>query len=152
MKARTENFIYVVIGFVLFASQYVSATMNALHNSYFMGVEEFQTPFSLFNVIFLVFLLVLFFIGLFFRFKYKSSFAVGIKVSKLAFIACGLVFLLNFSPCFYSPPSQNSLLAVISQSFLCPHYSNRSYIGLIITVSFSLLVFISSRGGKNANP
>jgi hypothetical protein len=151
MKSRTEDAACILIGIILFASLYVSATMNALHDSYLIGVENFIAPSAVCNLLFIVFLLVLAFIGLYVRYKRKCSFSFGIKISKLALLVCGIVFLLNYLPCLYRPKDQNTLLSVISLSVFCPNYSGRSFFGLIITITFSVITFFSSKVGKSEN-
>ena len=140
-----ETILALLFGLALFVSLYVPATMNAIHDSYFLGIDDFKAPFYIVRTILVV---ALFTIIISYRFSKKLRQnklpffkALGITSISISLLVLGL----SFAPCMYDSSTHETLQNVIKHSLLCPSYSNRSYLWLAITATLGIYMYISSR-------
>jgi hypothetical protein len=152
MKLRTVNLVAIGVGVILFSSHYVKATMNALHSDYIPGISEFKEPFYYVYLLVMVGLITLFVISVFYRFKFKKGYILANRIALSALVVCAIVLALGQLPCMYQHVDPHALASTVKQSLFCPSYSNRSYIGLIITLVLAGSTFISSLGRTNSIP
>ena len=144
VKLLIINIIAIVLGVILLPSLYVKATMNALGDSYVLGINEFKEPFYYIYNIEIKILIVLFIISLLRRFIFKQGFILANKISLSFLIVSGFVLILGIFPCFQEHVAPHTLDSTIREALLCPNYSIRSEIILIITSLLSGLTFITS--------
>jgi len=151
LKTWIENTASIIFALALFPALYIQATMNALHEDKFPGIWEFKEPFYLVGSICQALLLITFVLVLITRFYLKRRCTLAEKISKASLIVVLSVFVLGFAPCFYDHKDPHTIVNVVSQSLLCPSYSNRSYPILIIFALLSGLTLKLSRYHANKN-
>ncbi|WP_220462242.1 hypothetical protein, partial [Colwellia sp. Bg11-12] len=149
--------IVLIVALLTFTGMYVSATMNAIGESYQEGVAAFKLPFQLLNATMLVICVIGFCLVMFserFRIssqKYMISFSQGVLLATV------LVFSLSFAPCLITHPTDeahsnhHNLQVVVERSLLCPRYSNRSYSVIFLYSLLGISLFIISRKPSHKN-
>lgn len=152
MSKRRENIVAIITGLAFLPPLYIKATMNALRDNYQPGIIEFKAPFYYAYFALMLVMLFLFLASIYRRLRHKKAFSLAYKSSLAVISVCSLVWLLGFVPCFYEHAGSQTLQTVVSQSLLCPNYSNRSYMGLITTMLLCGVTFLVSRGKKSVNP
>ena len=148
MKLIITNIIAIVLGLILLPSLYIKVTMNALGNHYVLGINEFKEPFYYIYNIEIKILIILFIISLLCRFIFKQGFLLANKISLSFLIVSSIVFVLGMFPCFQEHVAPHTLESTIREALLCPNYSIRSSIILMITSILSGLTFITSLIGR----
>ena len=148
MSQRLENVFAVLVGVFWFVPLYIGATMNALGDFYFFGIDKFLSRFYFFHVASTAILLLSFVGAIFWRLCFKRPLALARKVAIAIACACCIVTMLGQSPCFYPHVDPHSLETIVKQALFCPSYSNRSYIGLILTATFCGFIILVSWSRK----
>ncbi len=132
----------------LLASLYISSTMNAIGDNYFMGVKDFKRPFySARHVIALLLLTCIIICSSFSIIRVRVGSYVRI-IAIVAMVIPIVIVAMGFTPCMYSNSEPLLLEQVIKQSLLCPSYSNRSYVWPFIIFILGVLAYFSSNGWR----
>ncbi len=151
MNSRLENVIAILYGAALLPPLYVKATMNAIHDSYVDGISEFKWPFYILFIVLALILLMAFLVSVFVRVFKKKGIPLIHKMSLSAALSVLVVFLLGFAPCMKEHTDPHTIVSAVSQSLLCPSYSNRSYVGLLTVLGLAVGTLFVSRRCKKAD-
>jgi hypothetical protein len=146
MKNRIENVVSILTGIIFLPVLYINATTNALHNSYYPGIESFLLPFNNLYLLFLLLFLALLILSIFYRVKNKRGSAFCRKVAISIIVSCVIVLFLNYLPCLYYHKDPHTLESVVLQSTLCPSYSIRSYVGILEICIIAVATLLISVG------
>jgi len=141
MKYKYIHFSFLLLFTLLaFSSLYVKATMNAIHDTYVVGLTDFKEPFYVIYLVILSFSII----GLYYSSvksnlfkKYLSHYGLSLLIISV------IVWLLNFFPCYHTYQTNEilDLFTVIKYSLLCPHYSNRSFPPIFLFLILGIFMY-----------
>ena len=143
-----EKSVVTIFGIGLLCSLYVSASMNAIDDSYFIGITDFKKPFYIIRTLLLVFLLVSIVTCMLIPKYREQGFPLFRVLGATAFFVPLVVWVLGLSPCLYEHPHPHTLQGMIGQSLLCPSYSSRSYIWIIIIMFLGAITYFAANKWK----
>jgi hypothetical protein len=135
-------------GIALFLTLYVSSTMNAIHDAYYVGIDDFKTPFYLVRLALIVGLIIVTVLSVAVKPYRESGFPFGRSLGMAAIISTLVVWAFGFAPCMHEYALPRSLEKVVAHSLLCPEYSNRSYVWQVIAIIFGTLSYFSANQWK----
>ncbi|WP_119968513.1 hypothetical protein [Shewanella japonica] len=145
------NILTTIYGVMLLPSFFIFATMNAIRDENFVGVNAFKMPFNFVYTMAFLALLVLTAYSFYHRFKKKTKFQLGINISITTFSICGIIILLAAMPCFVDSTIRETLTDVVKKSMFCTSYSNRTYIGVIQFSFIAGVLLLLSSGIKRGS-
>jgi len=137
-----------LFGIALFSTLYVSSTMNAIHDSYVVGIDGFKRPFYLVRSGLVIGLIIVVLMSVAVKKYRKHGFPFGRSMGTAAIVATLFVWAFQFAPCLYQYDLPRTLEKAIAHSLLCPQYSIRSYVWQIIAIVFGTLSYLSANRWK----
>jgi hypothetical protein len=142
MIKTPQNIILLIIGLAFFCAGYIVTTTSSLHEPF---VVDLRRVLSASIKTFLLISISLTIINYFF-FKDKKDFtSFFFGLGALIIILTLFLILLGFSPCLVQENiNRTTLTKTLYKSLLCPNYSIKSYIGLLINLVAGGIIILTT--------
>jgi len=122
--------------------------MNAIHDSYVVGIDDFKRPFYLVRFALIFGLIIVTVLSVVVKKHRQNGCPFGRSLGMAAIIATLVVWAFGFAPCMHEYALPSTLEKAVAHSLLCPEYSNRSYVWQILAIIFGALSYFSANQWK----